>query len=219
MDGHRVPGEWALDEGPAVLLPDALGPGRTARLAGAIVPLSAMGGPMACADELPDGLVIADHAGRVLVFNHAASRLTGIPARAAHGADVRQILPLRDADGRCWWASAKPYRGLSFRSRHPEMSLYLGDGTELLVTVSYVRGPRASGPDPALPGDPASPAGGQVRRLVIMLRGAQQRFHSRGAQPGGRRGMGHVIASGRTGGRPRHAAHVPDGGGDASGRA
>jgi len=175
VDGHRVPGEWALDEGPAVLLPDALGPGRTARLAGAIVPLSAMGGPMACADELPDGLVIADHAGRVLVFNRAASRLTGIPARAAHGADVRQILPLHDTDGRCWWASAKPYQGLSIRNRHPEMSLYLGDGRELLVTVSYVRAPRASALDPALPGDPPSTRGGQVRRLVIMLRGAQQR--------------------------------------------
>jgi signal transduction histidine kinase len=139
------------------------------------MPVSVMGGPMACADELPDGLVIADHAGRVLVFNRAASRLTGIPARAAHGADVRQILALHDKDGRCWWASAKPYRGLSIRSRHPEMSLYLGDGTELLVTVSYVRGPRASTLDRALPGDPVSTHGGQVQRLVIMLRGAQQR--------------------------------------------
>jgi signal transduction histidine kinase len=175
VDRRRVPGGWAPEQGRAVLLPDALGPGRTAGLAGAIMPVSVMGGPMACADELPDGLVIADHAGRVLVFNRAASRLTGIPARAAHGADVRQLLPLHDKDGRCWWASAKPYRGLSIRSRHPEVSLYLGDGTELLVTVSYVRGPRASALDPALPGDPVSTRGGQVRRLVIMLRGAQQR--------------------------------------------
>jgi signal transduction histidine kinase len=174
VDGRRVPGEKALDQGPAVLLPDALSPGGTAGLAGAIVPVSVMGGPMACADELPDGLVIADHAGRVLVFNRAASRLTGIPARAAHGADVRQILPLHDTDGRCWWASARPYHGLSIRSRHPEMSLYLRDGTELLVTVSYVRGPRAGGPDQALPGAPACP-GGQVQRLVIMLRGSDQR--------------------------------------------
>ena len=175
MDRRRVPGESALGQGPAVLLPDALSPPGTAGLAGAIVPVSVVGGPMACADELPDGLIIADHAGRVLVFNRAASRLTGIPARAAHGADVRQILPLHDKDGRCWWASAKPYRGLSIRSRHPEMSLYLGDGTELLVTVSYVRGPRASAPDRALPGDPVSIRGGRVQRLVIMLRGAQQR--------------------------------------------
>jgi len=169
-----VPGERALDQGPAVLPPDALSPGRTAGLAGAIVPVSVIGGSMACADELPDGLVIADHAGRVLVFNRAASRLTGISARAAIGADVRQVLPLRDTDGRCCWAWADPYRGLSICSRHPEMSLYLGDGTELLVTVSYVRAPRAGRLDPGRPGDPAS-AGGQVQRLVIMLRGAQQR--------------------------------------------
>jgi len=170
-----VPGERAPEQGRAVLLPDALGPGRTAGLAGAIMPVSVMGGPMACADELPDGLVIADHAGRVLVFNRAASRLTGISARAAQGADVRQLLPLHDKDGRCWWASTKPYRGLSIRSRHPEMSLYLGDGTELLVTASYVRGPRASTLGQGLPGDPVSTRGGQVQRLVIMLRGAQQR--------------------------------------------
>ena len=174
MDRRRAPGERAPEQGRAVLLPDALNQGRAAGLAGAIMPVSVMGGPMACADELPDGLVIADHAGRVLVFNRAASRLTGIPARAAHGADVRQILRLHDKDGRCWWASAKPYRGLSTRSRHPEMSLYLGDGTELLVTVSYVRRPRASALGRPLPGDPVA-CGGQVQRLVIMLRGAQQR--------------------------------------------
>jgi len=174
VDGRRVPGERALDQSPAVLSPDALSPGGTVRRAGGIVPVSVMGGSMACVDELPDGLVIADHSGRVLVFNRAASRLTGVPARAAHGADVRQLLPLHDTDGRCWWASARPYHGLSIRSRHPEMSLYLHDGTEVLVTVSYVRGPRASGPDQALPGAPGCP-GGQVQRLVIMLRGADQR--------------------------------------------
>ena len=47
---------------------------------------------MACADDLPDGLVVADHAARVTVFNRAATRLTGIPVRAALGADVRQVL-------------------------------------------------------------------------------------------------------------------------------
>ena len=175
MDGRRVPGEWALDQGPAVLLPDALSRGRTAGLAGAIAPVPVLGGSMVCADELPDGLVIADHAGRVLVFNRAASRLTGIPARAAIGADVRQILALHDTDGRCCWAWADPYRGLSIRSRHAERSLYLADGTELLVTLSYVRAPRGNGLDPALPRDPGHSRGGQVQRLVIMLRGAEQR--------------------------------------------
>ena len=123
-----------------------------------------------CADDLPDGLVVTDHAARVTVFNRAATRLTGIPLRAALGADVRQLLPLRDADGRCWWAAADPYHGLAIRTRHPEMSLYLSDGTELLVTVRYVRAPRATGLHPGHTGGP-----GPVERLVVSLRGAQQR--------------------------------------------
>ena len=123
-----------------------------------------------CADDLPDGLVVTDHAARVTVFNRAATRLTGIPLRDALGADVRQLLPLRDADGRCWWAAADPYDGLAIRTRHPEMSLYLSDGTELLVTVRYVRAPRATGLHPGHTGGP-----GPVERLVVSLRGAQQR--------------------------------------------
>jgi signal transduction histidine kinase len=120
-------------------------------------------------DELPDGLVVADHRGRVTVFNRAAARLTGISAGDALGLDVRQALPLRDADGRCWWMSADPYQGLPTRTRHPEMSLYLHDGTELLVTVGYVRDPRC-GAEVAYRSGP-----GPLRHLVISLRGAQQR--------------------------------------------
>jgi signal transduction histidine kinase len=120
-------------------------------------------------DELPDGLVVADHAGRVAVFNRAAVRLTGIAAADVLGKDVRQALPLRDADGGCWWMSADPYQGLPTRTRHPEMSLYLHDGTELLVTVGYVRGPRCE-PEAAYRSGP-----GPLRHLVISLRGAQQR--------------------------------------------
>src|SRR5215831_13503692 len=121
-------------------------------------------------DELPDGLVVADHRGRVAVFNRAAARLTGISAADVLGMDVRQALPLRDADGRCWWMSADPYHGLPTRTRHPEMSLYLKDGTELLVTVGYVRGHRGTG---IRPGCSAGP--GEVERLMVTLRGAQQR--------------------------------------------
>ena len=120
-------------------------------------------------DELPDGLVVADHRGRVAVFNRAAARLTGISAADVLGADVRQALPLRDADGRCWWMSADPYHGLPTRTRHPEMSLYLHDGTELLVTVGYVRDPRC-GAEAAYRSGP-----GPLRHLVFSLRGAQQR--------------------------------------------
>ena len=111
------------------------------------------------ADELPDGLVVADDAGRVVVFNRAAARLTGIAAEEATGKYVYDVLPFRDLDSRDWWMCVDPWGGLATRSRHPERSLFLGEGTELLVSVGYVRDTRS----------------GPVRRLVITLRGAQQR--------------------------------------------
>jgi signal transduction histidine kinase len=124
------------------------------------------------ADELPDGLVVADDVGRVVVYNRAAVRLTGIAAEEAIGKYVFDVLPFRDDDGRDWWMCVDPYHGLATRTRHPERSLVLGDGpvggygeaarrayAELLVSVGYVRDGRS----------------GPVRRLVITLRGAQQR--------------------------------------------
>ena len=129
-------------------------------------------GGLVCADDLPDGLVVADHLGRIVVFNQAAARLTGIAALNALGRDVRQVLPLRDSEGRGWWACVDPYRGLSTRTRHPELPLYL-EGTEFLVTMGYVRVPRCAPgaghdwPGPVRPGD--------VQRIAISLRGTQQR--------------------------------------------
>ena len=111
------------------------------------------------ADELPDGLVVADETGRLVVFNRAAVRLTGIAAQDAIGKYVHDVLPFRDDDDRDWWMCVDPYNGLATRTRHPERSLLLGDGSELLVSVGYVRDDRS----------------GPVRRLVITLRGAQQR--------------------------------------------
>ncbi len=128
------------------------------------------GSGLVFADDLPDGLVIADRSGLVTVFNRAASRLTGLEPGRALGRDVREILPLRDSQGRCWWTRSQPYDGLSTRTRHPEQSLYLADGTELLVTIGYVRDPRGGQPRP----DWHRP-GGAVRRMVVSLRGAQQR--------------------------------------------
>ena len=121
-------------------------------------------GSLIFADELPDGVVVADEVGRIVVFNRAAARLTGLgPAEVDR--EVRfDVLPLRDDDGRDWWVYADPYHGLPTRTRHPERSLYLPDGTEVLVSIGYVRDAR--------PGPGCRPA---VRRLVISLRGAQQR--------------------------------------------
>lgn len=123
------------------------------------------------ADDLPDGLVVADRAGKVAVFNRAAARLTGVSQGAALGQDVRAVLPLRDRDDRCWWTLCQPYTGLSTRTRHPERSLYLPDGTELLVSVGYVRTPRGGGPREGWSRQP-----GAVQRLAITLRSAEQRM-------------------------------------------
>ena len=111
------------------------------------------------ADDLPDGLVVADDSGRIVVFNRAAVRLTSIDVADAVGKFVFDVLPFRDGDERDWWVWADPYKGLATRTRHPECSLYLADGTELLVSVGYVRDRRC----------------GPVRQLVITLRGAQRR--------------------------------------------
>ena len=96
-------------------------------------------GSMVFADELPDGVVVADEVGRIVVFNRAAGRLTGLDPAEVIGKFVFDVLPLRDADERDWWVYADPYHGLPTRTRHPERSLYLVDGTEVLVSVGYVR--------------------------------------------------------------------------------
>ncbi|NUS58278.1 MAG: PAS domain-containing protein [Streptomycetaceae bacterium] len=93
------------------------------------------GGP----DDLPDGLMVAGRDARVVVFNAAAARITGIPAGSAVGRDFRDVLPLHDAEGRDWWKCLAPYDGLSTRTRHPERVLFLPGGTEVLVTAAYRR--------------------------------------------------------------------------------
>jgi PAS domain S-box-containing protein len=122
-------------------------------------------GSLVFADELPDGVVVADEVGRIVVFNRVAARLTGLDPAEVTGKFVFDVLPLRDAEGRDWWVYADPYHGLPIRTRHPERSLFLSDGTEILVSIGYVREDRAKGARGSRP----------VRKLVISLRGAQQR--------------------------------------------
>ncbi|GGU10546.1 PAS domain-containing sensor histidine kinase [Actinomadura citrea] len=90
-------------------------------------------------DDLPDGLMVAGRDARVIVFNAAAARITGIPAGSAVGRDFRDVLPLHDAEGRDWWKCLAPYDGLATRTRHPERVLFLPGGTEVLVTAAYRR--------------------------------------------------------------------------------
>jgi signal transduction histidine kinase len=149
---------------------DGIVSGHAGARAGALAATTDFSGGLVLADDIPDGLVIADHRGLVAVFNRAASRLTGISPDLALGRDVRQVLPLQDSDQRCWWTATQPYDGLATRSRHPERCLYLPDGTELLVSVGYVRSPRGLGPREGWHREP-----GAVRRIMITLRGTEQR--------------------------------------------
>jgi len=123
-------------------------------------------GSLILADELPDGVVIADEVGRIIVFNRVAVRLTGLDPAEVIGKFVFDVLPLCDDDGRDWWVYANPYHGLPTRTRHPERSLYLADGTEVLVSIGYVRERDL---------DRGASRSCTVRRLVISLRGAEQR--------------------------------------------
>lgn len=141
-----------------------------ARPGGATEPADISSG-LVLADDLPDGLVVADRTGTVTVFNRAAERLTGIARDRALGRDLRRALPLQDGDGTCWWTLTQPYGGLSTRTRHPERPLYLPDGTELLVSVGYVRAPRRPSQREA-----GSRPPGEVQRLAITLRSADQRM-------------------------------------------
>jgi signal transduction histidine kinase len=109
-------------------------------------------------DDLPDGIVVADERARVVVFNTAAERITGIDAASALGKDLEDALPLKMLDGRAWWPCAAPYAGLRTVTGHPERNLLL-DGNELHVSSRYVRDvPR-----------------GQVIRVLVALRDTRHR--------------------------------------------
>jgi len=123
-------------------------------------------GSLVFADELPDGVVVADEAGRIVVFNAAAGRLTGLEPREVVGKFVFDVLPLKDSDGRDWWVFADPYHGLATRTRHPERPLYLSDGTVVLVSVGYVRERHPAN---------GVPRSTPVKKLVLSLRGSEQR--------------------------------------------
>ncbi|WP_327120392.1 ATP-binding protein [Streptomyces sp. NBC_01341] len=110
-------------------------------------------------DDLPDGLVVADAAGRVICFNAAAARITATPAAAAIGLPLDRALPLEDLKGRRWWTLTDPYDGLATRTGQPEHNLLLPGGREVLVSARYVR---------------ESPTG-PVRRLIVSLRGTEAR--------------------------------------------
>jgi PAS domain S-box-containing protein len=112
-------------------------------------------------DELPDGVLVADADGRVVLLNPSGQRILGRTADETIGRDYREVLPLQDAQGRDWWVWTRPYDGLTTRIRQPEQLLTLQDAggdRDVLVTAAYVRD-----------GDR------QVSRLVVCLRDTSAR--------------------------------------------
>ncbi|AZQ70839.1 PAS domain-containing protein [Streptomyces luteoverticillatus] len=111
------------------------------------------------ADDLPDGLVVADATGRITCFNAAAARITAVRPGDALGRQLESALPLEDLDGRRWWAVTDPYGGLATRTGQPERNLLLPGGRQVLVSARYVR----------------ERPGGPVTRVVVQLRGTEAR--------------------------------------------
>ncbi|WP_106583164.1 sensor histidine kinase [Murinocardiopsis flavida] len=111
------------------------------------------------AEDIPDGVLIADRSCRVVTLNKVGSRLLRIPEEAALGRDFRDVLPLHDLDGRDWWKCTDPYGGLRIRTRQPERPLLLADGREVLMSARYLRGA----------------PNGSLERLVVTLRDARRR--------------------------------------------
>jgi PAS domain S-box-containing protein len=111
------------------------------------------------AEHLPDGLVVADASGAVVLVNSSALAITQLRRDQLVGQDVRTALPLTDTTGRDWWVLTDPWDGLATRTGHRERLLVMRDGREALVTARYVR-PGRSEP---------------VDQVVLQLRGTEAR--------------------------------------------
>jgi len=88
-------------------------------------------------DALPDGVVIADRDGVVVLVNAVAREMLGAQARV--GARLAEAVTLQDQDAADWFSSVLPFEGLGTRSGVPEQSWLLPDGSEALVTARLLR--------------------------------------------------------------------------------
>lgn len=118
-------------------------------------------------DDLPDGLLVADAEGRVVVANPVAARLLGVDREVLIGAPLSDAMALDDLRGHRWSDCTRPYDGFALRSMLTEHDWHTADGRTLLVTAS-LRRERPAGP---------------VRAVVVSLRDArtrarQEREHS-----------------------------------------
>ena len=91
------------------------------------------------ADTLPDGVVLADARGDVVLVSAAAAAMLSVTASESVGRPLADVLALRDHDGNAWYAVNRPYDGLRTRVAIPEQSWILPSGTEVLVTTRLIR--------------------------------------------------------------------------------
>ncbi|WP_343988843.1 ATP-binding protein [Terrabacter terrae] len=88
---------------------------------------------------LPDGLVVVGADQRVTFANTEALRILACDRSDLLGRTVVDGLPLRDRDGRDWWAHTTAWNGVSSRTTHREKLLVAPKGHEVLVTARFVR--------------------------------------------------------------------------------
>lgn len=104
-------------------------------------------------DDLPDGVVACDAAGKVIAVNPAAERILRTTAQRSLGTPIHEVLHLSDEKGHDWWECLQPFGGLLTRTRVPESRVVLPDGRGVLVTAAFVRD-----------------ADRRVQRVVVVLR-------------------------------------------------
>ncbi|MDQ6641275.1 MAG: ATP-binding protein [Actinomycetota bacterium] len=109
-------------------------------------------------DALPDGLVVADADGIVVLVNRVARGQLGVGEDGGLGRPLRDVLALQDRDGADWWTVNNPYDGLRIRVGLTEQSWILPGGAEVLVTGQLNRD-----------------RGGPVRQVGVVLRSARGR--------------------------------------------
>lgn len=108
---------------------------------------------------MPDGIVVVDADGRVVVVNPRAARLLERRAADILGRPVVEVLPLLDDSGHSWWECIDPWGGLATRTGHRERMLLLPGRGHVLVTMSFTRQRR----------------GGPVTRIIVALRDTDAR--------------------------------------------
>lgn len=92
------------------------------------------------ADALPDGVVVADGDGTVVLVSAMAGRMLGVDPETGVGRPLGDVLRLSNTEGQSWAQANRPYDTLATVTGTPEQAWLLPDGTEALV-VSTIRRP------------------------------------------------------------------------------